>query len=928
MPEQLKIIIDADAQPASTELRNFGKVFVGEFNKINQSANTSVTGIQKSIDSLKGQLGGVKFNIDTSDLDKIENKLSSIQIKSLHLDFELTGETEVNKAIRSIRERFSALRLNPDRSLFDALIADINKLKTNDILLHVDNSQALSEINKVATLAQNIRGEIIVTANIDQSLSNIKTRIESLQGVDLKLNPTDAILQVDRVLNEIVQIRNQEILLNVNNSDALGKINQLEGLAKNIRANIQINATGFAEAQKGAVSLADRFSEAEKRIHASVDKMVDDALSGANKIKSAFGNIGDLRVDVQATGALKTVSGLNSFQSALGKSTTAITQLQAKGAGLNSFFANLSAASGKAATSLSRLPSSTNSASFAMLNFGRVIQDAPFGILGIANNLNPLIESMQRASVAAKETGTSLTKNLLGSLKGAGGIGLAVSAVSSLLIVFGDKLFGAGKKADEAAEKIRSFGQIVDDSTAGVQGDIAQVNALVKAFGDTSSFEKQKRILLELKDINKNYFGDLEAGKSTFKDITKAANAYTDALVQQAIVKGLQDEIGVLAKQLRDAKRAYKELAVETANAKTNLENITRAERTNVQGLTAQNQKVNSATNAYNAMSVKSGKALEKVVELTTGFNNLTKEISEAVGVQLKFKPLDGGDLKDDTDKIIARARQFVREFGDAFVVPDLEDSFFKTKQELLKQSKKLLDDVAKGKLKIKIPVQLDFDLLPIEEFTLQQSTIDNFFKAIKIEKGVSIDVPIDLNFITKDQTKQIDDLVKQFAVLGDFGIKEFAKIDFSNINSGISEATKRLEGMMAIATTLNQAIGQGLSNAFNSVFDAVLEGKNVFKALGNAVKELIVTTIKAVAQMLILRLVTNAIFPGAGAAGGGVGRLIGGLGGAANFGISSGIGSRAFSNVITVNVNGQISGDTILLAGQRAANSQGRFGG
>src|SRR6478752_5339633 len=61
------------------------------------------------------------------------------------------------------------------------------------------------------------------------------------------------------------------------------------------------------------------------------------------------------------------------------------------------------------------------SATQSLTNLGRVAQDLPFGFIGIANNLNPLLESFQRLQAESKATGTSLVKNLLGSLTGAGG---------------------------------------------------------------------------------------------------------------------------------------------------------------------------------------------------------------------------------------------------------------------------------------------------------------------------------------------------------------------------------------------------------------------------------------------------------------------------------------------------------------------------
>jgi len=73
----------------------------------------------------------------------------------------------------------------------------------------------------------------------------------------------------------------------------------------------------------------------------------------------------------------------------------------------------------------------TGDATQSLVNLSRVAQDAPYGFMGIANNLNPLLESFQRLS---KETGssTSALKSMASGLMGPAGIGLALGVVSSL----------------------------------------------------------------------------------------------------------------------------------------------------------------------------------------------------------------------------------------------------------------------------------------------------------------------------------------------------------------------------------------------------------------------------------------------------------------------------------------------------------------
>jgi hypothetical protein len=86
---------------------------------------------------------------------------------------------------------------------------------------------------------------------------------------------------------------------------------------------------------------------------------------------------------------------------------------------------------GKAGAGLGNgLTAGSNKAAFALQNLGRVAQDAPFGFIGIQNNLNPLLESFQQLKKESGSTGGAL-KALVGSLTGAGGIGLALSVVTA-----------------------------------------------------------------------------------------------------------------------------------------------------------------------------------------------------------------------------------------------------------------------------------------------------------------------------------------------------------------------------------------------------------------------------------------------------------------------------------------------------------------
>jgi len=102
------------------------------------------------------------------------------------------------------------------------------------------------------------------------------------------------------------------------------------------------------------------------------------------------------------------------------------------------------------------LPSTSGQATNALTNLSRVAQDAPYGFIGIANNLNPLLESFQRLSKEAGGTGGAL-KAMASGLMGPAGIGLALGAVSSIIVAFGPKIADFISGTNEAAKAEEKF---------------------------------------------------------------------------------------------------------------------------------------------------------------------------------------------------------------------------------------------------------------------------------------------------------------------------------------------------------------------------------------------------------------------------------------------------------------------------------------
>ena len=125
-------------------------------------------------------------------------------------------------------------------------------------------------------------------------------------------------------------------------------------------------------------------------------------------------------------------------------------------------------------TQLNKAAKPTADATNALTNLSRVAQDAPYGFMGIANNLNPMLESFQRLT---KETGSSSNalKTMAAGLMGPGGVGLALGVVSALMIVYAKDVTnffkGPTEKLKEFIDELKKLNDDIYKVVGGAQAN-------------------------------------------------------------------------------------------------------------------------------------------------------------------------------------------------------------------------------------------------------------------------------------------------------------------------------------------------------------------------------------------------------------------------------------------------------------------------
>lgn len=136
--------------------------------------------------------------------------------------------------------------------------------------------------------------------------------------------------------------------------------------------------------------------------------------------------------------------------------------------------------------SMTGLQSNTKSANIAVANFARIIQDLPFGILGISNNIDPMLNSFKDVKTTAGGA-TGALKQMLGVLRGPLGLIFLVGSVLPSALVMVERAMQRKKKATTQTK------ESVDDYTSALKSAASsQISELIPS---TLSYAKQVELL-------------------------------------------------------------------------------------------------------------------------------------------------------------------------------------------------------------------------------------------------------------------------------------------------------------------------------------------------------------------------------------------------------------------------------------------------
>lgn len=200
-----------------------------------------------------------------------------------------------------------------------------------------------------------------------------------------------------------------------------------------------------------------------------------------------------------------------------------------------------------ATNQLKKSAGATKNASYTLLNMGYLIQDSPYGIRGMANNVSQLVQSYQmlgqQISMVNKRQGKNLTVwGQLGKmLKGPTGVmillGSVLPAAIEYLSMYWGELTGSVRSGTEALEDFLEVQKEINKFKNDMRPEGADVMGLQSQRQERKSHRKNLKMLQKLKKEYKE-LGDLYEGAAPPNFAEKS-----DKQMQE--IKNLKDELSL-----------------------------------------------------------------------------------------------------------------------------------------------------------------------------------------------------------------------------------------------------------------------------------------------------------------------------------------------------------------------------------------------
>lgn len=422
--------------------------------------------------------------------------------------------------------------------------------------------------------------------------------------------------------------------------------------------NLKFIITADGSGLKGAEKAIDFLQEKINLLRVAIANSTKDSLYFQQQIDRLNKEFKDGLISVE-----QYRKGILNYENAIKRADNDTKEYEKQLSKLNIQQRRLGATTSSLTKSTNQNIKSTTGASSAVVAFTGIIQDAPYGIRGVANN----IEFFSQQMVYLTRT-TGGAKNALkafgASLAGPTGIFLGISIVTSLLTVFSDRLSTTGKNAKTAADLMDEFKDslrgVAQSNLEGAKGALEETFALQQLKKQAEDLkqpmEDRIKAVNQLQEKYPAYLGNMTDEEILGGQVADVYKRITTNILEMAKAKAAQDLIvdnmkeqltlgaAVDKMQTRITEEQQKQNKLEEEAIQMISQNVRGAE-TARQRAASQEQKVNQLIEDRNKLIRRQGELAFDNLKLDEEFQNILEragiDFTDLFGDGKKLKPED-----------------------------------------------------------------------------------------------------------------------------------------------------------------------------------------------------------------------------------------------------------------------------------------------
>jgi hypothetical protein len=500
--------------------------------------------------------------------------------------------------------------------------------------------------------------------------------------------------------------------------------------------------------------------------------------------------------------------------------------------------------------SIDGISESTRRARIAVFGLNNVVRDLPFGFIAISNNLPILVDQFVELRKESNGTLPAL-RNFAKSLIGIGGFSIAISAGISLITTAVQKYGSLGAAFNELTGSIsnaertqRDYNKAVADGQKDLSIQLSNLDRLVSLSNNaTIGLENQRQASVILR-----------------QEIDKIVVSQRD---QKDSIEGVSGELLDYAKRVVIARVNLK--AFETVIGDVGVE----LAKTAAEGVTFGDlfvgaiQKINLFTEALIRGDFQLAKSIAQLDFTSIATKNLEKRIK---------------DLEDRQKRATQAADKFAEaQIKSGIATADLYNQQLNDQKKLAEEQRAAEQERQRlARLAAREQIKQNKELQRAATLQERQRIEFALFREL-LDKPISIILPeSNVNQIIEDIRKARIELQ---------GFKKEARPNQQNV---FDISVPQTEGVKASIESINRLLGvfreqqgaafgdfqeraQVVANLFNAtlgpaidnVFSAIENGENIFQAIGDSLKRLVIDLVKTIAKAAILAAILSALSGG-----------------------------------------------------------------